>query len=274
MKFSQSSFVYFNYSVEDAIRKVKEAGYQGIDLWGGRPHTYHVDMNKDRVEQIRGVLKETGLEVPCFIPAQFRYPTHIASPYESVRSLSVDYLRGSIDAALKLGCNKVSLCPGHSLHHQGKANAMKVLVKSSREIMDYANDKGVKIFMEPAHAFETDLLLTVAQTIDFIQTYNMDGMGVCLDTGHCHVNGESLAESLKDIHAQKIPLHVHIDDNHGSSDDHLIPGEGNIDFVPFFKALKEIGYDGFVTAELGWKYTQDPDAAIEKCLVNLKKYSK
>ena len=38
MKFSQSSFVYFNYSIQDAIRHLAHCGYKGIEFWGGRPH--------------------------------------------------------------------------------------------------------------------------------------------------------------------------------------------------------------------------------------------
>jgi len=45
-------------------------------------------------------------------------------------------------------------------------------------------------------------------------------------------------------------VHVHIDDNFGETDDHLMPGDGNIDFKPFAKALKGSGYKGYVSAEI------------------------
>jgi sugar phosphate isomerase/epimerase len=179
-----------------------------------------------------------------------------------------------VDAAIALGCANVSLCPGHSLKEQGKANAMRSLTKSVHELTKYANDNGVVLFMEPAHPFETDLLLTVQDTIEFIETNNFDGMGICMDTGHCHINGEPLADTVKEISDHDIPMHIHIDDNGGYSDDHLIPGEGTIDYPPFFKALNEIKYTGFITAELGWKYTADPDQAVDTCLVNLKNLEK
>ena len=60
---------------------------------------------------------------------------------------------------------------------------------------------------------------------------------------------------------KNIPLHVHLDDNNGLSDQHKIPGEGTIHFVPFLQTLLDSGYDGFLTIELGFDYTPDPDAA-------------
>ena len=77
--------------------------------------------------------------------------------------------------------------------------------------------------------------------------------------GNWHLNGEDLAETVHSL--QGIPLHIHMDDNRGDGDAHLIPGEGDIAFGPFAQALREIGYQGYVSAELGFQYTLDPDAA-------------
>jgi sugar phosphate isomerase/epimerase len=44
----------------------------------------------------------------------------------------------------------------------------------------------------------------------------------------------------------------------------MIPGEGGIDYAPFISTLEEVGYRGFLSAELGFQYTLDPDAAALK----------
>ena len=54
-------------------------------------------------------------------------------------------------------------------------------------------------------------------------------------------------------------FHVHIDDNNGVQDQHLVPGEGVFDFTGFVVALREVEYRGFLAAELGWEYTIEPD---------------
>ena len=78
MNFSQSSAVYFNHSLEFAIRDLHRMGYQGIEVWGGRPHMYRHDLDAE-LDDIVGLLKKFGMQVCNFIPAQFRYPSILCS---------------------------------------------------------------------------------------------------------------------------------------------------------------------------------------------------
>jgi protein FrlC len=100
MKFSQSSFVYFHYPLEVAIRHLHKFGYHGIEIWGGRPHVYRHDLD-DQLDGIRTLLHRLGMAVCNFIPAQFRYPSILCSLNETVRRESVQYIQGAIDNARK-----------------------------------------------------------------------------------------------------------------------------------------------------------------------------
>ena len=46
MKLSQSTFVYFRYSLVEAIQRIAACGYDAVDIWGGTPHAYPGDMDK------------------------------------------------------------------------------------------------------------------------------------------------------------------------------------------------------------------------------------
>lgn len=268
MKFSQSSFVYFNYSIQEAIRRLYKLGYQGIEIWGGRPHVYRHDLD-DELDKIVALLDELEMFVPNFIPAQFRYPSVLCSLNESVRLDSISYIQDAIDNALRLKSPFVSLCPGMTLFGQDLDRGWAQLKKSFLELLDYTEGKNITLLIEPAHEAETTLILTIADGLRMIDKIGSERLGILLDTGHCNVNGEDMAQVLAGL--KDVPLHIHIDDNFGNSDAHLIPGEGNIDFEPFVAALKEIDYQGFVSAELGFQYTQDPDSAVEKCFAALGK---
>lgn len=77
-----------------------------------------------------------------------------------------------------------------------------------------------------------------------------------MDTGHVNVvamriGKKSSAYTIE--HLKKLGedlAHVHMDDNIGNADDHLVPRDGNIDFRPFAKALKESDYKGYVSVEI------------------------
>ncbi|NLB27080.1 MAG: sugar phosphate isomerase/epimerase [Bacteroidales bacterium] len=264
MKLSISTKLYFNYSLEETINRVASHGYPGIEIWGGRPHAYYRDMDSEAISLIRGALEKRGLEISGFIPAQFGYPTSLCSPVQSIRQDSVEYIKRSIDTSLSLGCKKVSLCPGRTLYGQGYDKGMQDLTSSLGELVEYSLKKDVLLLLEPAHMYESDLVLTIEDGVRLIKEQKYPNMGIALDTGHCYVNKESLTDCLYLMGLNKIPVHIHLDDNNGLSDQHKIPGEGTINFIPFFQELGRSGYDGFLTVELGFDYTADPDAAAYK----------
>ena len=267
MKFSQSSFVYFNYPLQEAIRRLHQHGYQGIEVWGGRPHAYRRDLD-DELDEIAALLDRLEMAVPNFIPAQFRYPSILCSPNEAVRRDSVRYIQDAIDTAGRLGAPYVSLCPGMTLFGQDLEQGWAQLRRSFTELLDYAAGTDVVLLIEPAHKAESTLILTVEDGQRMIEEIGSERMGILLDTGHTHLNGEDLAKVVAGL--KGVPLHIHIDDNHGQGDAHLVPGEGSIDFAPFAQALREIDYQGFVSAELGFQYTLDPDPAVEKTYAALR----
>lgn len=267
MRISISSFVYYNYSIEEAVKRISSCGYQGIEIWGGRQHAYRNDLTEAEISKLQRLMEESQIEVSAFIPAQFRYPTCLCSPNPRIREDSVAYIKDSIDTSLKLGCNRVSICPGHTLYGQGYDDGIAQLTASIRELHGYANIKDVEILIEPAHRFESDLILTIEDGIDFISKLDLENLGIVMDTGHCFVNRESLVDCVSLL--KGVPYHIHIDDNNGVSDQHKIPGEGELDFLPFLKELKKSNYDGFLTVELGWDYTLEPDQAAIKSKQNI-----
>ena len=74
----------------------------------------------------------------------------------------------------------------------------------------------------------------------------------CVDTGHTH-EAESFwvippEEMIRTLGSRVSLLHLH--DNSGHWDDHLLPGMGNIKWQAVFSALEEIGYKGVYNFEL------------------------
>ncbi len=261
MKFAQSSFVYFNYSLQQAIRRLHQAGYQGIEIWGGRPHMYRHDLDAE-VGGIKELLAEYDMCVPNFIPAQFRYPSILCSANEAVRRDSVRYVEDAIDNALVLGARSVSLCAGMTLFGESVERGWAQLRSSLNELLEYTDRTDLLLLIEPAHRAESTLILTVADGLRMIGEIGSPRLGICLDTGHANVNGEDLAQVVDSL--KGVPVHIHIDDNNGDNDAHMIPGDGSIDFGPFVQALERTKYDGFLSAELGFQYTLDPDPAVAK----------
>lgn len=82
-----------------------------------------------------------------------------------------------------------------------------------------------------------------------INELNNEHVKMCLDTGHYNVSDRDvdIYTTLLKINKNLKVLHVH--DNLGDKDAHLMPSKGNIDWEAFCKGLKEIGFDGPISLE-------------------------
>lgn len=267
-RLSLSSFVYFNYPLMEAIQRTAAAGYDGIDIWGGRPHAYRHDLSDKEIAILCRQIDSEGLKVVSFIPAQFRYPTSLCSPSEKVRLESIAYIQDSIETAAAFGAPVVSVCPGHTLYGQSYEDGVDRLRDSLNSITEFAASYDIRIAIEPADKYETDLISTCLDALVMAQSLDHNNLGVLLDNGHAQVVGENVPEAIEAL--QDRLYHVHIDDNHGQRDQHLVPGDGDFDFIPMLQALDQVGYRGYLSAELEWGYTIDPDPPVHQTVERMR----
>jgi len=103
--------------------------------------------------------------------------------------------------------------------------------------------RGVRVAIENS----TTSSGTAMATIDIAGSFPAGRVGVCIDVGHAHV-GESAPSAI--MAASNRLLNVHCSDNEGDEDDHLIPGEGTLDWHRVIKALRSAAYEGPLTMEI------------------------
>jgi len=262
MKISIATSVYVNYSIEGALRQIAAAGYDGVDLWGGRPHIYRQDHSRTDLRRLRALLADVGLGVPSLMPAFFRYPHSLSSPSRAIRNDSLDYMRECIDSAVELGAACVLIVPGRSLHDQTREDAWERLAESVSRVCSHAQQYDICLSVEPVNRWVSDLINTAADALRLIEQVQCDKLGVTLDSGHVHLSNESAREAIERLGDRL--LQVHVNDNDGQHQQNLILGRGTFDFSTFLSDLRDAGYDGYLTAELAWEYTLDPDPAARE----------
>lgn len=90
-----------------------------------------------------------------------------------------------------------------------------------------------------------------------------DYLGICIDTGHANMHSrlyESPAPQLIRRFRSRL-IHLHLHDNHGERDEHLVPGQGTIGWPSVFEELIQSGYTGQMVFELADK---EPEIAAER----------
>ncbi len=124
------------------------------------------------------------------------------------------------------------------------------------ELLPFARDHGVKIATENMWNWDGNTHLSspaaCSASEDFIahlQAVNDPFFVACLDIGHAEMQGSG-SGAVNMIHALGPYLQaLHIHDNDKIADSHQIPFSMDIDFEAVAKALKAIGYQGYLTLE-------------------------
>ncbi len=117
-----------------------------------------------------------------------------------------------------------------------------VLLEGLSEVGNHALSLGVKVFFEPLNRYEDHMVNTLAQGSAYCAELNLESLGLTADLYHMNIEEPNIAAS---IHAARPYLaHVHLADSN-----RLEPGAGHTNFAGAFKALHDIGFDGFMAFE-------------------------
>jgi protein FrlC len=263
MKIGNTSGVYLNYPIDEAIRRTAAAGFDGIDVWSGRPHVYRGDIPPAGLRELRQLATDEGLEVSSFLPAFHRYPYTLSSPNDTVREDSVQYMKECMDNAVLLGSPVLLVVPEKTLYGQTVEDAWDRLADSIGQICDYARQYAIHLGIEPVNHYVSDMINTAADAMRMIDQLGFDNLGIVLDTQHISLSRDEDSRQAVERCGDRL-LQAHVSDNDGVHQQNLVPGEGVFDFADFVQVLRDHGYDGYLSSELGYHYTHDPDPAVRK----------
>ena len=113
-------------------------------------------------------------------------------------------------------------------------------------MVDYAERRGVRLGFEP----EPDMLVdTMDSYRELLEQVDSPCFGLTLDVGHVHCLNDGAIDEVIRCWSERL-VNVHIEDMCAGTHEHLMFGEGEIDFGPVLAALAEIEYDGGVHVEL------------------------
>jgi D-psicose/D-tagatose/L-ribulose 3-epimerase len=106
----------------------------------------------------------------------------------------------------------------------------------------YAAKSGIKLSVEPLNRFECYFLNTMEQASALADRVNEPNYGYLFDTFHTNIEENDVPALIEKTIG-------HINHAHMSENNRGVPGAGHIDFPRIIQALKQAGYDGWLTIE-------------------------
>lgn len=271
MIFGYSTNAFVKYDLFTSLRKIAALGFRGAEIMCDRPHLYPPDFDPEKRGRLKTVLDEENLtptnlnSFTLFAVGDTYLPSWI-EPEPERREIRVRHTLDCIEIAREIGCANISVPPGGPLPSgMSRGTALSLFRRELERVLPQAEEAGVRVLVEP----EPDLLMErTAEIKPFVEEIRSPAVGVNFDIGHFFCAGEDPAQAFEEL----FPWvgHVHVEDIADTRvHNHLICGEGAVDFRSVFSAMVRLGYRGHMSLEL-YPYTDRPEAAGRESLEHLR----
>lgn len=234
------SFVWTNGQTQDglemALEKSAEHGYRMIEFAYLRPELFNLD---------RLAKKAQDLDVEIVVTMGLPADADVSSENQAAVAKGAQLLSNAVKAVRDIGGIRLG---GILFSMHGKYDTMPTRAgwMNSAEAVaataDVANDCGVQIVLEVVNRFESNLLNTTAQGLQFLKDTGRDDVFLHLDTFHMNIEEADPAGAIR-MAGEKV-AYFHFNENYRG-----YLGTGTINFPPIFDALVDINYDRDIVFE-------------------------
>lgn len=267
MRFAICNETFQDRSLEQGFAFAAQCGYEGVEIAPFTISAYAHDISSARRTEIRRAAERAGLEVVGlhWLLAKTE-GFHLTSPDQSIRAKTKEYLGSLVELCAELGGRVMVL---------GSPQQRNVLPGvSPRQAADYAVEvlsslgprleaRGVTLALEPLAPVETNFLTTAAEAMELIERVAHPRVRLHLDCKAMAAEADPIPELIRRHHTAMAHFHANDPNRQG-------PGFGELDFVPIFAALSEVGYRGWVSVEV-FDYTPGVEALARNSIDYMKR---
>jgi sugar phosphate isomerase/epimerase len=267
MKFAICNEIYQGWKIDDVFSHAAKTGYDGVEIAPFTLATSVTDISAAERQRIRDAAARAGTRVSgihwVLVKPEGLYINH---PDRAVRERTADYFRHLVHFCADVGGTYMVV---------GSPKQRNVLPEVSneqariwaRETFEAAvkagEDRGVTVCFEPLSPAETNFINTAADAIAFVSEKPSDRFRIILDVKAMCSESQPIPRIIRESWPHF--AHFHANDRNLKG-----PGFGEVDFVPIAEALKDVGYQGYVSVEV-FNFDEGADAIATRSLSYLKK---
>ena len=242
-----------NWSVEKIYNTANEMGYDGVEWWLDEKGPVNMHSTKEDMEKIKEIAERYGMQTYSLACGMY-WSCSLTSNNEEVRSKAKGIMKKQIELAHYLGCNTILVVPGAvgvdfipDCEIVDYEIAYQRAVEWVDEYKDYAKQYNITIGVENVW---NKFLLSPIEMKGFIDRANSECVGSYFDVGNVLYSGypeqwiRILGKRIKKIHLKDFSRAI------GTLSGFVNLLEGDVNYQAVMEALREIGYDDWLTAEL------------------------
>lgn len=241
--------VMYSGATEENLRKIKELGYDGVDLFVLNPKS---EETKNALEALKKYELGIGVIMPAALAKEGLFLGHQDA---NIREKAIERIgeivevASTVDAMVSLG-----LVRGNKSEDETMEAFEERFIESCKRMLDIAQPLGVDLVIEPINRYEINTINSAREGIDFVKKTGLP-LYLMLDTFHMNIEDVDICNIL----LEGLPYTKHI---HFLDSNRLAPSMGHLDMETYYHALKEAGYKGYLCLEALPHPTSDECAAI------------
>lgn len=216
--------------------------------------------------QIRQLLQQHNLKLAAMGTGAgwVAHKLRLTDPDATVRRRAQEFIAGIIDLAGSFGASAIiGSMQGRWGDGISREQTLVWLAEGLEQLAPRAHIHGVPLLYEPLNRYETNLFTRAVNTLEFLKTLRTQNVKVLCDLFHMNIEEADIAATLR-LTGDKLG-HVHYVDTN-----RLAMGLGHLDCAPIAAALKEMDYQGFVSAEV--LPLPDSETAAKQTIASFKKW--
>lgn len=224
-------WTFGDIEIEEKLKYAKEIGVDGVEVQG--------DLTTDPYE-LKKLLKKYNLKTLSVTPDN----VDISSTNENVRKNAVQYFLDLLEWAKQLGANRICLHGDvGKIVGVNSDNDWSLLVQSTKEIMQKAEEKDVPVVYEVLNRYENHQVITAKDAKKLLVNIKSNHFSILLDAYHMNIEESSPTQALK-VAGEDLGVYHIADSNRQAI------GYGHADLKKQVDTLNEIGYKGPIIMEM------------------------
>ena len=242
----------FHDVLPEGFAKAKSHGFDGVELFLPSSDYISVEETKALASQHDLLIASVGTGA-----GMVQHGLSLTDPKASRRQQALDFVLGMIDFGGQLGAPAIlGSMQGNWGGEVSRDQALQWLAEALRIAGIKAARHDVAFIYEPLNRYETNLINRQAQGAQFIEEHQLENIVLLADLFHMNIEENDLAHAI--LEAGKHIGHVHFADSNRQA-----MGFGHTDPAPIAAALNQIGYTGYLSAEIFPFPDPDSSAAQE-----------
>lgn len=260
MKFGCFSLDFRRFSLETACKAASRYGFDGIEIWGGRPHAYPYDMDIGEIKRIIEWKKKYKLDIPMYTPNALGMPYNLCSLDERERKDAMAYFKTAINACEAIESPRMLLVADHPGYEVPRKKAYGRFVENMKELGEYAENHSVQLVIEALTPMESPVITTADDLCEAIADIGLPNIEAMLDVVPPAIAYEPLSAYF--IKLGRRMNYIHLCNNDRKTDAHLRLDTGELPVEDMIRVFKEQGFEEYVTVELYSECYSDPEVLL------------